>query len=172
MTLNRQRAFRSPLPACGERSKFASSEFRVRGILHESCSLREPLTPTLSPRKSGEREKLYRAQSTMTVPSLSPFSTARCACTVSLSGNCAAMLWMRGPAASHFEPGWSQRGRAPARPVDAIRVTLHAHRNCRYPGGHRHLIIPARARRRGHRDFDGRRGRFMDNPTTIKIISI
>ena len=40
------------------------SAIRVRGTLHESRSLREPLTPTLSPRKSGEREKRYRAQST------------------------------------------------------------------------------------------------------------
>src|SRR3989442_859734 len=29
--------------------------------------------------------------------------TARCACAASDSGNCAAMLWMRFPAASHFE---------------------------------------------------------------------
>ena len=35
---------------------------------------------------------VYRAQSTITVPSLSPFSTARCACAVSDSANCAAML--------------------------------------------------------------------------------
>ena len=34
----------------------------------------------------------YLAQSTITVPSLSPFSTARCACAVSESANCAATL--------------------------------------------------------------------------------
>src|SRR6202035_5411860 len=39
--------------------------------------------------------------------------------------------------------------RANARSVGAIRVALHANRNCRYPGGHRHLN-PAWARRRGH----------------------
>ena len=44
-----------------------------------------------------------RAQSTITVPSLSPFSTATWACAVSDSANCAATLWIRGPAASHFE---------------------------------------------------------------------
>src|ERR1700730_17922428 len=44
----------------------------------------------------------YRAQSTMTVPSLSPSSTARCACAVSFSANCPAILCRRGPAASHF----------------------------------------------------------------------
>src|ERR1700722_3828056 len=38
--------------------------------------------------------------------------------------------------------------RANARSVGAIRVALHANRNCRYPGGHRHLN-PAWARRRG-----------------------
>src|SRR6185312_17023803 len=45
---------------------------------------------------------LYRAQSTMKVPSLSPFSTARCACAVSDSANCPAILCMRVPAASHL----------------------------------------------------------------------
>jgi len=39
-------------------SKFVGHEFRVRGTHRESRSLIEPLTPTLSPRKSGEREKL------------------------------------------------------------------------------------------------------------------
>ena len=34
----------------------------------------------------------YLAQSTITVPSLSPFSTARCACAVSESANCPATL--------------------------------------------------------------------------------
>jgi cobaltochelatase CobN len=36
-----------PLPACGERSD--REAIRVRGILHESSSSKEPLTPTLSP---------------------------------------------------------------------------------------------------------------------------
>ena len=67
---------------------------------------RRPRMRSASPgRRSGPRRcrVSYRAQSTMTVPSLSPFSTARCACAVSDSANCAAMLWMRGPAASHFD---------------------------------------------------------------------
>ncbi len=38
----------------------------------------------------------------MTVPSLSPFSTARCACAVSDSANCAAILCIRGPAGQPF----------------------------------------------------------------------
>src|SRR6202790_5698937 len=45
----------------------------------------------------------YRAQSTITVPILSPFSTARWACAVSDSGNWPAILWTPVPAASHRE---------------------------------------------------------------------
>src|SRR6185437_1247527 len=45
---------------CGERSKFAESEFRVRGGAVRSPHTRnlweEPLTPTLSPQERGEGE--------------------------------------------------------------------------------------------------------------------
>jgi len=41
---------RSLSPACGaETSQARSGRVGVRGTLHEPCSRREPLTPTLSP---------------------------------------------------------------------------------------------------------------------------
>jgi hypothetical protein len=46
-----RRALSSPLPACGERPKFAGSEFRVRGSLREF----EFAEKALSQRKSGAR---------------------------------------------------------------------------------------------------------------------
>jgi hypothetical protein len=47
--------------------------------------------PRSGPRRSSSSFN-YLAQSTITVPSLSPFSTARCACAVSERANCAATL--------------------------------------------------------------------------------
>jgi len=37
---------------------------RVRGTLHESRSLRQPLTPTLSPQERGEGARIYAAAGT------------------------------------------------------------------------------------------------------------
>src|SRR5205823_1545594 len=68
-------------PRAGEVGIQAQLEFRVRGSLRELvCHNVRGWSPSPqpSPRKNGEREKkYYRAQSTMTVPSLSLFSTAR-----------------------------------------------------------------------------------------------
>src|SRR5580704_18067296 len=49
----------------GEVEIRAQHEFRVRGTLHESRSLREPLTPTLSPQERGDgaHRASLRAQS-------------------------------------------------------------------------------------------------------------
>ena len=47
-------------PLAGRGRIRAIARIRVRGTLHESRSLREPLTLTLSPRKSGERGKSQR----------------------------------------------------------------------------------------------------------------
>jgi hypothetical protein len=47
----------SPRPARGERSNVAGSEFRVRGNLHESRLLSEPL----SPQRAGRGRKIYAA---------------------------------------------------------------------------------------------------------------
>src|SRR5664280_3115156 len=46
-------ASRSPRPACGERSDRIADAIRVRGTLRELRSLKEPLPPTLSPRRAG-----------------------------------------------------------------------------------------------------------------------
>src|SRR5262249_31637739 len=74
----------------------------VRSLVARVSEATPGIEVRISLRSCGLRQCPYLAQSTTTVPSLSPFSTARCACAVSDSAYCPATLCRRAPARSHF----------------------------------------------------------------------